>query len=242
MTIVFTYPSLFVLFITTLPIIIGYTLLIQTGGLEWETMKYPRLLMFIGLVNSIFNLSIFFIPSITVINGTFLETNLFITYIFTRGLVLFFIESVILGVPLIFLGIKNKNPHGQYLILAGLLIIISEAINFYLLGYLQLNFLFSRAALSTMVFWTFISGVFSLLPFIVLIQYGNKKENKALILAGAILLYGQIVSLIAVDDSTLGFAFGLMIFYILLSITEIIIHYFNKSQNTKMKHELAPKT
>jgi len=230
MTIVFIYQSLFTFLFTTIPILIGYIFLIEAGAREWETMEYPRTLMLIGLTNFILNLSIFFIPFFALINGTSEEVNIYTDLIYGTTFSQFLISSVILGVALIFLGINNKNNFGRYLILAGILVIISELALFCLRSVVWLYVELSNASITILIFWILITGGWAILPFIVLIQYGSKIENKAIITAGILLIYGEIMSMLVVDSSTMGFGLGLIFLYASLLITELFILFINKKQ------------
>jgi len=187
---------LFSIGIGFIPGLMAYILLMRSANMEWERLEASNLLMFVSLINMIYLFSIFFIPDVSVTNPTQQDQDIAIGIILSLSLIDFLIPVFIFGIPILYVGIKNKtNYEGNYLILAGSLYIFSKFLGFIAYGLNKIQTLFYSLPLMYLAISSIGAAITTFIAYFCIIQFGLKMNNRLLSISGILLVCNAIGSI-----------------------------------------------
>ncbi len=206
MTLVFSFidfSMLHYLAITSSIIAIIFNIFfIQSGKKQSPEVHASKYLIYLGITNISFIVLSFLIPDLLLkspYNGT--ETQIYLAYNIFRGL-LFSVPSLITyGVVFLTYGLKNRQRFKPYLMISGILWIISYSVNVIVLNGELYNILFVLSVfdLSTIITIFSVGSSFGWLTFIgfmLLIVHGYKNKDNNMIYAGSVFYIGVVLSII----------------------------------------------
>jgi hypothetical protein len=206
MTLVFSFidfSMLHYLAITSSIIAIIFNIFfIQSGKKQSPEVHASKYLIYLGITNISFIVLSFLIPDLLLkspYNGT--ETQIYLAYNIFRGL-LFSVPSLITyGVIFLIFGLKNRQRFKSYIMISGILWIISYSVNVIGLNGEIYMILFQLFAFDI---WTITTiyiigssfGCLTLIGFILLIVHGFKNNDNNMIYAGLVYILGSALSII----------------------------------------------
>lgn len=207
MTLVFSFIDfstlLFIIPITSSLIAIVYNyFIIKSGKNQPPEVNASKYLIYSGMINIIFIILSYLIPDLRLISPyNEVETQIYLAYNIFRGL-LFTIPSLITyGVIFLIFGLKNRQRFKSYIMISGILWIISYSVRAIVLNGELYTILFQLFAIDvltlTSIFIIVASfGLLILIGFILLIVHGFKNNDNNMIYAGLFFFLGFVLSLI----------------------------------------------
>ncbi len=192
----FQYLSYMYLISTTIPWIIQACfyitinfLIIRSSKTNFGEKERPELLYYIGVINIIFLLIRFAIPIYSGTSTTDIELFFEITYVISYGLILSLPSLITYGIFMFKYGKVNEQRFNKYLKISGILWIISFSIGTLMLNGYLLSIVFYFLPYSYIGWYTLttllsISGLISLVAWILLIIHSVKNNDKNLLISG----------------------------------------------------------
>ena len=194
---------LFIIPITSSLIAIIYNIFfIQSGKNQPSEVNASKYLIYLGITNISFIILSFFTPDLLLkspYNET--ETQIYLTYNIFRGLLFSFPSLITYGVIFLIFGLKNRQQIKSYIMISGILWIISYSVNVIGLNGELYMILFQLFAVNIMTITTIYIIVASfgwlvLIGFILLIVHGFKNNDNNMKYAGFVYFLGFALSLI----------------------------------------------
>ena len=175
---------------------------INSGQNQPPEVKVSKYLIYSGLINIIFIILSYLIPDLRLTSPyNNVETQIYLAYNIFRGL-LFTVPSLITyGVIFLIFGIKNRQRFKFYIMISGILWIISYSVKAVVLNGELYNILFVLTAINILTIATISMilapfGWLIFIGFILLLVHGYKNKDNNIKNAGFVYFLGFALSLI----------------------------------------------
>jgi heme exporter protein D len=183
-------------------VILNY-FIIKSSKTQSEQKERPYLLYYIGIINIIFIIIPFVVPTFSIVSPTDIEEMISVSYFILLGLIKSLPFFITYGILFFRFGKLNESRYKRYLKICGILWMISNGVNTVVLNselFTVISFLTDYNLSIDVFLWLFIIigliSILDLIGWVILIVHSVKNKDNNLLIAGILRLIAFVVIMV----------------------------------------------